>query len=201
MGAARSRVSRSRARSHAASRLTTGTVFSAGHGTRPIEELVAILGEAGVRTLVDVRSVPGSRRHPQFGQAALAASLADTGIAYVHLRGLGGRRRPDPSSPHVALKVDAFRGYADHMASDEFAADHARLVALARESPTVFMCAETLWWRCHRRLLADQLTVDGWQVMHLVAPKKSEPHRVWEVARVVGGRLVYDAGTVPLPLQ
>ncbi len=157
-----------------------------------------MLGEAGVGALVDVRSAPGSRRHPQFGQAALVASLAEAGIAYIHLRGLGGRREAATDSPHVALKVDAFRGYADHMTSAEFATDYARLDALARENATAFMCAETLWWGCHRRLLADRLTADGWTVVHLLAPGKSEPHRMWDIARVADGRLVYDGGAIPL---
>jgi uncharacterized protein (DUF488 family) len=174
------------------------TVWSIGHGTRPLDELVTVLNDARTQVLADVRSAPGSRRHPQFGQSALASSLADAGIEYLHLRGLGGRRDAVPDSPHVALKVDAFRGYADHMASAEFAAEYARLVATAREKHTAFMCAETLWWRCHRRLLSDRLTADGWEVVHLLAPGKSEPHRMWAVARLVDGRLVYDGGAIPL---
>jgi uncharacterized protein (DUF488 family) len=174
------------------------SIYSVGHGTRPIEEFLDVLGAADVKTLADIRSAPGSRRHPQFGQAALAASLNAAGIEYVHLRGLGGRRDAAPDSPHVALQVDAFRGYADHMSTDEFAADYARLVRVARDGATAYMCAETLWWRCHRRLLSDRLTVDGWDVVHLLAPGKSEPHRLWEIARVVDGRLVYDGGAIPL---
>jgi uncharacterized protein (DUF488 family) len=174
------------------------SIFSVGHGTRPIEEFLEVLRAAEVKTLADIRSAPGSRRHPQFGQAALAASLTETGIEYMHLRGLGGRRDAAPDSPNVALKVEAFRGYADHMSTEEFAADYARLVATARQGATAFMCAETLWWRCHRRLLSDRLTVDGWDVMHLMAPGKSEAHRLWDVARVVDGRLVYDGGAIPL---
>lgn len=163
-----------------------------------MDELVTVLNESGIKVLADVRSVPGSRRHPQFGRSALMSSLADAGVEYVHLRGLGGRRDAAPDSPHLALKVDAFRGYADHMASSEFAADYTRLVAFAREKATVFMCAETLWSLCHRRMLSDRLTVDGWDVVHLLAPGKSEPHRLWDVARVVEGVLVYDGGAIPL---
>jgi uncharacterized protein (DUF488 family) len=173
-------------------------VWSVGHGARPADELVGVLKEAGIKVLADVRSVPGSRRHPQFGRSALTSSLADAGIEYVHLRGLGGRRDALPDSPHVALKVDAFRGYADHMASEEFAADYARLDALARERSTAFMCAETLWSQCHRRMLSDRLTVDGWSVTHLLAPGSSEPHQLWDVARVVDGTIVYDGGAMPL---
>jgi len=173
-------------------------IYSVGHGTRPIAAFVDILRAADVQVLADIRSAPGSHRHPQFGQAALGASLEDAGIEYVHLRGLGGRRDAVPDSPHTALRVDAFRGYADHMASAEFTADYIRLDALARGEPTAFMCAETLWWRCHRRLLSDRLTVDGWEVVHLLAPGKSQPHRLWDVARLVDGRLVYDGGAIPL---
>lgn len=176
-------------------------IYSIGHGTRPIEELIVGLRSAEVTVLADVRSVPGSHRHPQFGRAALTASLAKAGIEYVHLRGLGGRREAIPGSPHVALKVDAFRGYADHMTSAEFGADYARLDAFARGKAMAFMCAETAWWHCHRRMLSDRLTVDGWEVVHLLAPGKSEPHRMWEVARVVNGRLVYDGGAIPLPAE
>jgi len=174
------------------------TVWSIGHGTRPADELLAVLNEAEIKVLADVRSAPGSRRHPQFGRSALASSLAEVGIEYVHLRGLGGRRDAAPGSPHVALQVEAFRAYADHMASAEFAADYARLGAIARERATAFMCAETLWWRCHRRLLSDRLVADGWDVVHLLTPGKREPHRMWDVARVVDGRLVYDGGAIPL---
>ena len=173
-------------------------IWSIGHGTRAIEELIAVLREATVERLADVRTFPGSRRHPQFGQAALRTSLGDAGIEYVHLVGLGGRREARPDSPHTALRVAAFRGYADHMASPEFGRDLATLESLAREAPTAYMCAETLWWRCHRRMLSDLLVARGWDVVHLLGPGKSEPHRLWDVARVVDGALLYDGGAIPL---
>ena len=170
-----------------------------GHGARPLEELIATLRGADIQTLVDVRSQPGSRRHPQFGAQSLATALREVGIGYEHLPELGGRREARVDSPHRALRVAAFRGYADHMSTPEFARGYERLVSIARRSRTVFMCAETLWWRCHRRLIADRLTVDGWSVTHLFAPGKSEAHVLWDVARTLGGQLVYDAGTLPLP--
>ena len=173
-------------------------IFSVGHGARPLDEFLAVLAEASIRTLADIRTFPGSRRHPQFGQDALRDSLARAGIEYVHLRGLGGRRDPLPDSPHTALRVAAFRGYADHMASDEFASDLLLLEERARVAATAYMCAETLWWRCHRRMLSDLLAIRGCDVTHLLAPGKSEPHRVWDVARVVGNTLVYDAGAIEL---
>ena len=174
-------------------------IWSVGHGTRPLHELLAMLHGADIRTLVDVRLIPGSRRHPHFGAPAFAAALGEAGVAYVHLPALGGRREPHADSPHRALRVAAFRGYADHMGTEEFARGYERLTSLARESPTAFMCAETLWWRCHRRLIADRLTVDGWSVTHLLTSGKSQPHVLWDTARTLDGHLVYDAGTLPLP--
>ena len=173
-------------------------IWTVGHGTRPIAELLAILREVEIAALADIRSMPGSRRHPQFAQNALRDSLAGAGIAYVHLRALGGLREPRPDSPHTALRVDAFRGYADHMSSAEFARDLAALEELARSEPTAYMCAETDWTRCHRRMLSDLLSVRGWDVTHLVGLGRIEPHGLWDVARRIGENLVYDGGAVPL---
>jgi uncharacterized protein (DUF488 family) len=174
-------------------------IWTVGHGARPLDEFIGIVRAAEIKAIADVRSQPGSRRHPHFGAEPLAAALGEIGITYVHLPELGGRREPGVDSPHRALRVAAFRGYADHMSSEEFARGYERLLSFARESRTAFMCAETLWWRCHRRLIADRLTVDGWSVTHLLAAGKSEPHVLWDVARTLDGHLVYDAGTLPLP--
>jgi uncharacterized protein (DUF488 family) len=173
-------------------------IWTIGHGTRPIDEFLAVLREAKVVTLVDVRSVPGSHRHPQFGKTELRESLTAAGIAYMHLPGLGGRREPRPDSPHTALREDAFRGYADHMSSPEFQREIGQLMAVATATSTAFMCAETPWQKCHRRMLSDALTVAGWEVTHLLEKGKSEPHRLWDVARIVDGGLVYDGGAIPL---
>ena len=174
-------------------------IWTVGHGARSLDEFVAILGAADIQALADVRLLPGSRRHPHFGAESLEVALRQIGIAYVHLPELGGRREPRADSPHRALRVAAFRGYADHMSTAEFARGYERLTVLARTSRTAVMCAETLWWRCHRRLISDRLTVDGWTVTHLFAPGKSEPHVLWNVARTLDGHLVYDEGTLPLP--
>ena len=173
-------------------------IWTIGHGTRPIDDFLAILRDAKVLTLVDIRTFPGSRRHPQFGQAALGTSLIDGGLAYMHLPGLGGRRAPRPDSPHSALRVDAFRGYADHMSSPEFQREIGQLMAVATATSTAYMCAETLWWRCHRRMLSDALAVAGWEVTHLLDKEKSELHRLWDVARITSGGIVYDGGSMPL---
>ncbi len=175
-------------------------IWTVGHGTRSVAELILLLREAAptVATVADVRTVPGSRRHPQFGKAPLRDALAAAGIGYEHLQGLGGRRDPRSDSPHTALRVDAHRGYADHMGTDVFAHDLERLEDIARGRPTAYLCAETYWSECHRRLLSDLLTVRGWEVVHLLAPGTSEPHRLWDVARVVDGALVYDGSAIPL---
>ena len=170
----------------------TSTVYSVGHGISTAEDFTHALAAAGVRLVADVRSAPGSRRNPQFGQGPLRGALATAGIEYVHLAGLGGRRTPQSDSPHTGLRVAAFRGYADHMASEEFRVDYARLEEFARLVPTAFMCAETLWWKCHRRLLADRLTADGWTVVQLRVDGPAEPHRLTDGARVEQGRLSYD---------
>ncbi len=170
-------------------------IWTIGHGQRDLADLLALLRENGIATLVDVRSFPGSRRYPHFGKDALAAALQAAGVAYVHIPELGGRRREVAGSPHTAIRVAAFRAYADHMTTDAFRAGLDRLEELTREKPTAYMCSETLWWRCHRRMLSDRLTVDGWEVVHILGPGKTEVHTPWELARVEDGRLVYDAGT------
>jgi len=169
-------------------------IFTVGHGTRPIEEFLAILGAAGIRRLVDVRTAPGSRRHPQFGQDALAASLQAQAIEYVWRKDLGGFRKPRPDSPHTALRNDAFRGYADHMDAEEFRSTLAWLIDTSRDTPTAIMCAESLWWRCHRRMISDALTVAGCEVVHLLDAGRREAHGLNPSATVEGSRLIYDAG-------
>lgn len=173
-------------------------IWSVGHGARTLAEFLALLAENGIRTLVDIRTFPGSRRHPHFGREALSSALSTAEITYEHLSGLGGRRHEREPSPHRAIRVGGFRAFADHMDSDEFRTGYERLLGLARGSPTAYMCAETLWWECHRRLLSDRLVVDGWEVVHILGPGKTEQHRLWEIARVEDGRIVYDVGTLPL---
>lgn len=171
-------------------------MFTVGHSTRPIEELLALLTEHGIQILVDVRRFPGSRRHPQFAREALAASLAGAGIEYVHEPDLGGRRAARPGSPHTAWRVEAFRGYADHMESAEFAAALERLIQRDAQASTVILCAEAVPWRCHRRLISDALVARGIETRHILAPGRAAPHELDPNARVLpGGRLLY-AGPV-----
>ena len=171
--------------------LASGTLWTIGHSTRPWEEFLAMLEGAGIEVLVDVRRFAGSRRNPQFSRDAMPCALAGAGLRYLPLPGLGGRRRPDPDSPNTAWRVDAFRAYADHMASPEYIAARDALMAQARARPTCVMCAEAVWWRCHRRLVADDFASRGWTVLHLMAPGKATPHEVHADARMVDGVLRY----------
>jgi uncharacterized protein (DUF488 family) len=167
-------------------------MFTVGHGARPIESMLTLLRSAGVRRLVDVRTAPGSRKHPQFGRDSLAESLSGAGIEYVWRKELGGWRRPRPDSRHTSLTSPGFRGYADNMETAEFRETVAWLVETARRTPTAVMCAESLWWRCHRRMLADALVVAGCDVRHIMEGGRVEPHRLSPTLRVDGGDLVYD---------
>jgi uncharacterized protein (DUF488 family) len=172
-------------------------IFSAGHSTRTIDEMIALLSDSSVGCVADVRRYPSSRRHPQFNRAALDAALQGSGIAYDWLgASLGGRRAeivPASESPNAAWQVAAFRHYADAMETEEFRAGIERLEAAARARPTAFLCAEHNWWSCHRRLIADLLVVRGWKVVHLLDPGKRQEHELTEFARVRDGRLTYPS--------
>ena len=171
----------------------TPTIFSIGHGARSLDAFLDLLRGAGVRRVVDVRSFPGSRKHPHFGKDALAQSLASEGIAYEWERDLGGFRKPRPDSRHTAIRNAGFRGYADHMETDDFRTARDRLIETSRDVPTAYMCAESVWWRCHRRMLSDALLVAGCDVRHIMDRGKQEPHRLNPAARVAeDGTLVYD---------
>lgn len=162
-------------------------VFTIGHGTRSSEELVETLGGAGVGTLVDVRRFPGSRRNPQFDREALAASVAEAGIGYRHAVELGGRRSGEPGEERFAcIRVGAFRSYAARMSRPEWL--EALAAALAEPAPCL-LCAETPWWHCHRRLVAELLVARGHEVVHLLGPHRAEPHRMLDDAEVRDGRL------------
>lgn len=175
------------------------TIFTVGHSTRSQAELLELLRGADVRRLVDVRAHPGSQRHPQFGREELQRWLPEAGIDYVHMRELGGRRRADPESAEGAgWREPAFRAYAQHMRSPEFQAALERLEALAAEQPSAIMCAEALWWRCHRRLIADALTARGWLVEHLGAGRSPVTHELPPFARIEGGGVSYPEPQQPL---
>jgi hypothetical protein len=162
-------------------------IWTIGHGRRPIEELVACLEQARAKTLVDVRRYPASRRNPQFNQLPLAEALEQAGIVYRHAVGLGGRLSDEPGADRFAcLREPAFRSYAARIGTAEWQA--ALAMALAEPAPC-FMCAETLWWKCHRRLIADLLEARGHEVFHLLRPHEVKRHRHGDEAEAIGGRL------------
>ncbi|TKA92064.1 DUF488 family protein [Halopseudomonas bauzanensis] len=169
------------------------TIWTIGHSTRSIEEFIALLHHYRIEAIADVRRFPGSRRLPQFGQEALRASLNEAGIDYQLITELGGRRRAAADSVNLAWRNASFRGYADHTASREFAIGLERLQQLAVRSRTSMMCAEVLWWRCHRSLVSDVLMVDGTRVMHIQDEQHCDEHPYTRPARLYQGRLTYDA--------
>ena len=171
----------------------SGRIHTIGHGNRTFEELVDALRAHGITQLVDVRSFPGSRRNPQFGREQLERTLPPAGIAYTWMKDLGGRRRARSDSLNTGWRVEGFRAYADYMDTPEFAAALEDLIRVARQTPTAYMCAERLWWQCHRRLLSDALTVRGFHVVHILDAHKSDPHKLTEFLHVDSGRLVYPA--------
>ena len=169
------------------------TIFTIGHSTRSIEEFLSILQAYAIEQLVDVRTIPKSRRVPQFNQDALAASLKPADIAYVHLKALGGLRHPKKDYINLGWRNASFRGYADYMSTSEFHAAVDSLVELSRKKRTAIMCAEAVPWRCHRSLIGDALLVRGVQVEDILSATSRRPHEMTPFARVQGLELTYPA--------
>lgn len=166
-------------------------VWTVGHSTRDEDKFRELLRAHEIQVVVDVRSFPGSRRYPQFNRPELAEALARVGITYQHERRLGGRRSPRADSVNTAWKNLSFRAYADHLETEEFRAGVEALLEVAREQRTVVMCAEAVWWRCHRSLIADYLKAGGHQVLHIIDSRKTEEHPFTSAARIVNGSLTY----------
>lgn len=169
------------------------TIWTIGHSSHPIAEFVGLLRANAIECVADVRRHAGSRKHPQFGPQALESTLGAAGIAYLPLPALGGRRMPRADSPHGVWRNDSFRGYADYMDTPEFGAALAALEARAAATRTALMCAEALWWRCHRALIADALKASGWRVLHIMGNAAPVEHPYTSAASIVGGRLEYGA--------
>jgi len=169
------------------------TIWTVGHSTLEWEAFRELLRAHGIGAIADVRRYPGSRRYPWFASDALARALPQAGIGYRWLPQLGGRRAPRPDSPNAAWRNAGFRGYADHMASTEFGEGLAAALELAATQRTALMCAEAVWWRCHRRLLSDLLQHRGWQVLHILDAGPAQPHPGNPDARPAGDGLVYPA--------
>jgi uncharacterized protein (DUF488 family) len=167
-------------------------IWTVGHSTRSAQEFNEVLLAHQIGSLVDVRSFPGSRRYPHFNKQELSRTLESAGILYSHNPELGGRRRPSPHSKNMAWKNSSFRAYADHMESEEFRKGVQALLKLTEENRTAMMCAEALWWRCHRSLIADFLKVRGVEVIHILDAQQTEVHPYTSAARIVQGRLSYE---------
>jgi uncharacterized protein (DUF488 family) len=169
-------------------------IWTIGHSTRKIDIFIALLEESGIKPLADVRMYPGSKRYPQCGREALAKSLGEAGIRYQHFPELGGRRKAKPDSKNIAWRNEMFRGYADYMETEDFRKGIARLIHLAEKAgPVAIMCAEAVWWRCHRSLISDYLKVRGVEVLHILDTNKVEPHPFTSAARIVNGELSYES--------
>ncbi|SRR5437667_7604889 len=167
-------------------------IWTIGHSTRTIDTFVSLLKANGINLLADVRSLPGSKRYPQFNKEALADSLGEAAIRYEHFPELGGRRKPRKDSSNTAWRNASFRGYADYMETEQFHNGVKHLLDRAADAgPTAIMCAEAVWWRCHRSLVSDYLKVRGIEVMHILDANKTEPHPYTSAARIVNGKLSY----------
>jgi uncharacterized protein (DUF488 family) len=175
--------------------MSVDRIFTVGHSTRSFEQFLALLRGHGITQLADIRTVPRSRRHPQFSREPLDAELAKHGVRYRHFPGLGGLRKPRPDSENTAWRHPGFRGYADYMQTEEFDRAVRDLLAFAEGAPTAVMCAEALWWQCHRKLLADELTIRGIEVLHIASPEAAARHQVTEFGRERGGKVVYPGLT------
>jgi len=167
-------------------------IWTIGHSTRTLEELVGLLNSFHITFLVDIRNYPGSRRYPHFNKEALEISLPSNDINYIHLKELGGRRKPVEGSTNTAWRNSAFRGYADYMETDEFKKAINKLELLAEKQSTAYMCSEAVWWSCHRALVSDYLKWKGWVVMHIMNQQKATEHPYTKPASVVNGILRYD---------
>jgi uncharacterized protein (DUF488 family) len=172
-------------------------IWTIGHSTRDIEAFISLLEENGIKLLADVRTLPGSRRYPQFNKEALGESLKARRICYEHFPELGGRRKAKPESRNTAWRNASFRGYADYMETEQFHTGIQRLLNLAREGgPAVIMCAEAVWWRCHRSLISDYLKSHGIAVMHILDSNKIESHSYTSAACIVNGKLSYGSDSL-----
>jgi uncharacterized protein (DUF488 family) len=169
-------------------------IWTIGHSTRSIDDFISLLKNNEIKLLADVRSLPGSKRYPQFNKDGLEKSLNAHGIRYEHFPQLGGRRKPNADSRNTAWRNASFRGYADYMETEEFHKGLERLLAVAGETgPAAIMCAEAVWWRCHRSLISDYLKACEIEVMHILDANKIEPHPFTSAAHIVKGQLSYGA--------
>jgi uncharacterized protein (DUF488 family) len=172
------------------------TVFTIGHSTRSLDEFIELLKAHAVTQVADVRTVPKSRRHPHFAREAMSRTLPAHAVAYRHFGDLGGLRKPRPDSRNTAWQHDSFRGYADYMESAAFETALDQLINWSREEPTAAMCAEAVWWRCHRQLIADALVARGVEVRHIMSASSAPAHMLTDFARINADRRVTYPGLI-----
>lgn len=171
----------------------TAVIWTFGHSTRTQEDFLALARAHGIGAIADVRRFPASRRHPHFARDEMARWLPEHGIRYLHVEALGGRRASSPDSRNTGLRNVSFRGYADYMSTSAFEAALASVVELSRAQRTAIMCAEAVWWRCHRSLIADTLTARGFDVRHILDASPPRTHRIHELARIDAGGVCYPS--------
>ncbi len=170
----------------------THTIYTIGHSTRSLAEFLDMLQSFGIKILADIRSLPGSRKFPQFDKENLKTSLEEAGIQYIHLADLGGRRKVKKDSKNNRWNNDSFRGYADYMETEEFVSAIMKLEHISLKQPTAYMCSEAVWWRCHRSMVSDYLKAKGWAVLHIMATGKVQEHTYTAPARIVDGNVLYS---------
>lgn len=175
------------------------TVYTIGHSTHSLKELVEMLQSFNILVLVDIRHFPSSRKYPHFNKENFAAELQKARISYIHLKELGGRRKVQKGSKNTRWRNDSFRGYADYMETKDFKKAAATLEAIALKQSTAYMCSEAIWWRCHRSMVSDYLKARGWHVLHIMAVGKAEEHPYTSPARVVGNHVFYSDGNLVNP--
>jgi uncharacterized protein (DUF488 family) len=175
-------------------RANTKIIWTVGHSTRMLEELVEMLHSFKIEIVADIRSFPGSRRYPQFNKEALGISLPQNNIQYIHIKELGGRRKVNPDSKNTAWRHIAFRGYADYMDTEDFKEGIKGLEKIALQKRTAYMCSEAVWWRCHRSMVSDYLKVHGWKVLHIMGVGKEQEHPYTAPAKILDGDLSYKTG-------
>lgn len=168
------------------------TIYTIGHSTRSLAEFLDMLYSFDIKILADIRSLPGSRKFPQFDKENLKISLEETGIQYIHLSDLGGRRKVNRNSKNNRWVNDSFRAYADYMETQEFRRAIVNLEHIALEHPTAYMCSEAVWWRCHRSMVSDYLKTKGWTVLHIMAKGKAQEHKYTSPAIIADGNVIYS---------
>lgn len=179
-------------------KLSDKIIWTIGHSTNTLEKFVGILKSYDIETVADVRSLPGSRKYPQYNKENLEESLPENGIKYIHISKLGGRRKVSKYSINTGWRHPAFRGYADYMETLEFKNGINELISIVMKSRTAIMCAESLWWRCHRSIIADYLKLNGWKVIHIFSDHKIEEHTYTQPAKIINGKLDYSSGDLSI---